>query len=354
MRREWTVMISVGLLALATSRAAADYNWAGDGLQCITSGNVANGALYMQSLGLFSNPSSAGSGGLSFGFTNTPAATGIVDARLVLGIYGGSASNTCQLVTTVNGTTASTIGTLGGKTDSNPTYTAHGTNVYGSTSSGAWVVSIPVQTCLNTNGSADMVHVAATTSNGFDGRIVYASLWEVYQNPALNNTFQYAVAEGSGDIYNSTPSNAPGGTVTAASRWVDFGSFNTTGAQAATLNTLYTYVHPGQDNKLYLSMDNLHNGTLTGGDPAVSSSSTYAPVQSSFDVLSSIANGDNWAKFSVDPADGVSLSTGSYGANVLRPQAAILDATSAVPEPGTIIVLGIAGASLLLRRKRWC
>ena len=48
---------------------------------------------------------------------------------------------------------------------------------------------------------------------------------------------------------------------------------------------------------------------------------------------------DNWIKFSVDPADGV---TGS-GTSVFRPQVAILEATSvAAPEPSTLCLLATA------------
>jgi autotransporter-associated beta strand protein len=64
-----------------------------------------------------------------------------------------------------------------------------------------------------------------------------------------------------------------------------------------------------------------------GGDPAVSSTSTYAAVQASFDVTHDLSSSDNWIKFSVDPADGVTSS----GTSVFRPQVAILEAASAAP-----------------------
>ena len=202
-----------------------------------------------------------------------------------------------------------------------------------------WVVSIPVTGDLNTNGSANNVNVKISSNTGFDGRIVYASLWDVYQKASLDNTFQYAVAEGSGDIYTTTPVTAQSPTV--ASRWVDMGAFNTSNLQSAKLDTLYTYVHAGQDNHLYINSNDTSNGTLLGGDPAVSSNSTYAPVQASFDVTPDLSSIDNWIKFSVDPADGVAGS----GTNVFRPQVAILEATSAAaPEPSTLCLLATAVA----------
>ena len=73
---------------------------------------------------------------------------------------------------------------------------------------------------LNSTGAANNVNITVNNLNGnFDGRLVYASLWDVYQKASLNNTFQYAVAEGSGDIYSQAPGTAQSATV--ASRWVD-------------------------------------------------------------------------------------------------------------------------------------
>ena len=333
----------------AAAPAWAGYIWGGNGMEEISSGTIPNGAVYMQSYGAWGTSYTNSSSGYSTQFT-VPACNDVVDARLVLGIYGGSAYNLASpLTVTVNGVATSV--TVGGGTsspDTNPEFTASQTNVYGSASSGTWVVSIPVTGDLNTNGSANNVNVKISSNTNFDGRIVYASLWDVYQKASLNNTFQYAVAEGSGDIYTTTPPTAQSPTV--PSRWVDLGGFNTTGLQSAQLDTLYTYVHAGQDNHLYINSNDISSGTLLGGDPAVSSGSTYAPVQADFDVTSDLSSSDNWIKFSVDPADGVIGS----GTSVFRPQVAILEATSAaVPEPGTMALLTAGGLTLLVwGRKR--
>lgn len=315
----------------------------------------------MQSLNCWSTGSTVAIGGNTFSFTDTPTADHIVDARLVLGIYGGMADNTCNLNVIVNGNVVTpanfTVGgsgfytsTGGPAADANQEFSltdATKPNVYGSMSSGAWVVSIPVAGSLGTtSNSPNVINVTGTQVNGsFDGRIVYATLWEVYQNASLKNTFQYSVAEGSGDIYNSCPSNAPSGTTTVPSRWIDMGGFNTDRLQTAKLDALYTYTHSSQDNRLYLSGDDLHNGSLLGS--ASYPGSVYSPVQAEFDVPSVVSSSDNWVKFSVDPRDGVQLSSGTYGANVLRPQVVILDATSTVPEPSTICLLATAAGTLL-------
>jgi hypothetical protein len=352
--RQFGKTLIVGAIALAaacsaTAPAWAGYMWGGDGMGVVATGTIPNGAVSLQSVGPWPQSTTV-SGGYSTQFT-TPACDDVVASRLVLGIYGGSASNMATVTITVNGVpTVVTIGggTNGTKADPNPEFTTGQTNVYGSTSSGAWVVSVPVAADLNTNGVANSVNISATTSSNFDGRLVYASLWDVYQKSSLNNTFQYAVAEGSGDIYTTTPGTAQSPTV--ASRRVEMGGFNTSNLQSAQLDTLYTYVHSGQDNALFINSNNASNGTLLG-HPAVSYDGvqSYDPVQASFPVTSVLSSSDNWIKFSVDPADGV---TGS-GTTVFRPQVAILEATSATPEPGTLALLTAGGLTLLVwGRKR--
>ena len=76
----WTLMVS--------PPARAGYDWAGTGIQEITSGTVANGALYQQTLSLWSGQTATQSGGYSFDFT-TPAVSDVVTARLLVAIYGG-------------------------------------------------------------------------------------------------------------------------------------------------------------------------------------------------------------------------------------------------------------------------
>jgi hypothetical protein len=341
-----TLMFAVLAAGLTVSPAWAGYNWGGDGMGVVSSGTIPNGAVSLQSVGAWPTYTNV-PGGYSTQFT-TPVCDDVVASRLVLALYGGTASNTANVTVTVNG--VSTSATIGGGTaspDTNPEFTTGQTNVYGSTSSGAWVVSLPVAADLNINGTANSVNVTvADLSGNFDGRLVYASLWDVYQKASLNNKFRYAVAEGSGDIYSVTPGTAQSPTV--ASRWVDMGAFDTGNLQTATLDTLYTYVHSGQDNHLYITSNDTSNGTLLGGDPAVSSSSTYAPVQAGFGITSDLSATDNWVKFSVDPADGVTSS----GTSVLRPQVAILEATSAAPEPASLSFLAVGGGTLLLRRHR--
>jgi len=348
MRSLW---IAAGIMGLTATPSWAGYLWGGNGMEQIAGGTVANGAVSMQSIGTWPAYTN-GAGGYSTQFT-TPACDDVVASRLVLALYGGNATYTANLAVTINGNAVTLNGNntliIGGGTaspDTNPEFAGNKTNVYGSTSSGAWVVSVPVAANLNTNGTANSVNVTVNNLSGnFDGRIVYASLWDVYQKASLNNMLQYSVAEGSGDIYSTTPGTAQSSTT--ASRWVEMGGVNITGQQTAKLDTLYTYVHSGQDNALFMNNGNASNGTLLA-HPAVSYDGVqiYDPVQASFNVTPDLSATDNWLKFSVDPADGVTSS----GTSVFRPQVAILEVTS-VPEPTLWSLLAI-GSGMLVRRSR--
>ena len=83
----------------------------------------------------------------------------------------------------VNGTQLPPI-SIGGTSDSNPTYNAAETCVYGS-GYGMWQLAIGgVGGLLNTNGGANTVTWTVSDPNAeFDGRTYYASLVTVYTNP---------------------------------------------------------------------------------------------------------------------------------------------------------------------------
>ena len=129
-------------------------------MQVVSSGTVANGAVSMQSIGLWSENYSVAStnpGGCSTTFT-VPACNDVVASRLVVALYGGSAYNTAAVTVTVNGVPTNV--TIGGINDSNVPFTS-GPNVYGSMTSGAWVISVPVAANLNTSGAVNSVNITA-------------------------------------------------------------------------------------------------------------------------------------------------------------------------------------------------
>ena len=208
-------------------RAAwAGYNWGGDGMEEIASGTIPNGAVYMQSYGDWGTSYTNSSSGYSTQFTS-PACDDVVNARLVLGIYGGSAYNLASpLTVTVNGVATSV--TVGGGTsspDTNPEFTASQTNVYGSMSSGAWVVSIPVTGDLNTNGSANNVNVKISSNTELRraDRLCFA-VGRLSEGVAEQHV---PICRGRGQRRHLHHHARHVAIPTVASRWVDLGAFNT-------------------------------------------------------------------------------------------------------------------------------
>ena len=164
----------------------------------------------------------------------------------------------------------------------------------------------------------------------------------VYQDVSLNNTFDYVVAEGSGDIYRDE--NLSYSPPKVESRTVDLGPADTMNLTSAQLHALYTYGTDEQNDRLYF------NGVQLGGNDvaafdADTSPLDYGPDLVSFDVIADLAT-TNSLMFTVSDADGVP-DTREYS---LRPHLAVLEVT-AVPEPGTVTVLSL-GLLALLRRRR--
>jgi hypothetical protein len=253
-----------------------------------------------------------------------PICDSISVARIVVTIWGGTPNNVSECSVAINGINLPGASPLvfGTTADANPVFSPTSANVYGS-GSGVWLISLPVPaTLLFTNGATNTIVVAQNTTNDFDGRVQHVTLLAVYQRAALNNTFDYAIAEGSGDLYKS-----PSGTQ-VAQRTVSFARVNPTNATAASLNVLYTYGDALND-RLYF------NGARIGGDNVAQFDTSVVnngPSVLSFDVLASLAAANN--------------VTFSLGADVptpetsLRPQVAALTVTR--PAQTAPPALGIA------------
>ena len=127
-----------------------------------------------------------------------PSCNDIDFARLYLDTWGGTPDCTANVNVSVNGQSLPTI-YIGGTSDSNPTYNAAETCVYGS-GYGMWQLAIGgVGGLLNTNGAANTVTWTVSDPNGeFDGRTYCASLVTVYTNNSLNQTLDYDLAEADG------------------------------------------------------------------------------------------------------------------------------------------------------------
>jgi hypothetical protein len=336
-----TLPIIASALLVVAHTSFASYSQPGQGLQPVLSGTVNNGALYFGSQATWTNttpsPGQFQPYTISTAFT-MPVVDNIVNGRLVLTFWGGTANYTNMMDVTVNGTSllGGTPLTFGTTNDANASFSATQPSVYGS-GSGVWLVSIPVAAgLLNTDGTANTVQVLETAPTS-DGRISQISLLSVYQQSALNNQFQFSIAEGSGDLYRT-----PGVGQTDA-REISFGGLTLANPTAAALTALYTYGDAGQNDRLYF------NDTQLGGDDIATWAPSgtglgYGPDVVSFDVLSLVGTGTNDVRFSVSSAD--MPDTREF---TLRPQIAVF--TVAIPEPSTCLLV-IIGSLAIIRRRR--
>jgi len=359
MLKNWRTRLVTTLAMLVTTvwgsvPALAGYAQYGQGMQTVLNGSgIANGALYLQTnstwvnSGTFTPP--AGGNGMPKPYAlettfSAPACDQVLDARLLMTVWGGTPDYTCGLAVDINGASALSGLTMGSTSDANPTFSDTEPCVYGS-GYGVWLVSVPLPAGLmKTDGAANLVSVTVSDeTQQFDGRIQQVSLLAVYQDASLNNIFDYVVAEGSGDIYrNEDLTKTP---PKVESRTVDLGTADTANVTSAVLHALYTYGTDEQNDRLYF------NGAQYGGDDvsnfdADSSPFDYGPDLVSFDVAADLV-ATNRILFTVSDADGVP-DTREYS---LRPQLAVLEVTHAVPEPATITTLGV-GILALLRRRR--
>ena len=297
------------------------YAFEGLGVTNVLTGSVANGGLFWATVPTWLNvpPSLPYTNELAFGL---PTCDRFVASRLVITLWGGEPDFTCQMTVTVNGTNLPVASpfVFGTTNDLNALFDAGAPCAYGS-GYGVWLVTLPVPGgMLHTDGSSNTVSVIETTPDEFDGRIEQVTLVAVYQSSALTNVFDYALAEGSGDIYAApTPPEVD-------HRTVMFGAVNPTNATAATLTALYTYGHTGENDELFF------NGTQLGGDDiAQGDTSTYfGPSVATFGVLTNLV-ATNAVEFTVaagvvpDPRDGTE--------SALRPQFAALAVTGPTSAP---------------------
>ena len=293
------------------------YNFGGQGMQTVLSGTVANASLYMNTLATWSNtpwnPAVGQPYNVPVSFALPPCGN-IVNGRLILTLWGGEPQFTANLNVSVN-SNALVVGGLnfGSTNDTNVSFSATQPSVYGS-GYGTWLVGLPVSNSfLNTDGSSNLVSITVTTSNEFDGRIFQVTLLSVYQQSALSNEFQYAIAEGSGDIYDMPSSGE------VCSRTAALGGLSVAQVNSAGLQAVYTYAQDGENNLLFF------NGVQLGGDDVANWDPTildYGPSVVDFDVTADVVSSNNSAMFDICSAD-----VPSPVASELRPQIAVLTAT---------------------------
>jgi subtilase family serine protease len=184
---------SIGVVLILIMPAMAAWNYDGYEVETMESGNI-TGDVYIS----YGDKSGIGSSPYTSNF-NVPAGTEKY-SRLYVGVWGGTETKTGTLSTVFNGNDLGTIN-IGGKTDTNPTYTS-GTNVYGR-GNGVWWVSYNVTGENVTMGETNSA--TATTGGNIDGRVYAIVLVTVYRDPS-EPEIQYWINEGSYNLHYSSAS----------------------------------------------------------------------------------------------------------------------------------------------------
>lgn len=314
--------------AWAPSSTYAGFASPGQGIQVVTNGTVSNGALFWETKSTWTNLATPAKPYTVEAYFALPNCDAVAMSRLVMTVWGGTANYICNLNVQINGTNlpgASSL-TFSTTSDPNAVFSVGSPSVYGS-GSGVWLIGLPVPgNMLFKDGAANRAQITVNTPDNFDGRINQVTLLAVYQVAALGNSFEYVVAEGSGDIYR-TPTSPQ-----ADVRTIPLGSVNPTNANAARFHALYTYGDLNQNDRLYF------NGTQYGADDVANydKSATgldFGPNAVSFFVLGSLAV-SNAVTFSVSATDVPGTRETS-----LRPQLAVLEVTRPpLPPPPALAI----------------
>jgi hypothetical protein len=317
---------------LLTVPAKAGYSQPGYDLSVVQSSQgLANTAISYQT-----NPTWGGSGlnkNITTLFSSSVCQTTDF-ARLYLDVWGGTNAFTSTLTASLNGTALNTV-LINGSSDSNPTFDAAQTCVYGS-GSGMWQIAYSgIASLLKTDGTQNELTFKVTDPNGqFDGRTICASLVTVYSDPSIHQTLDYYLAEADGTLRKT-----PGTNNSPATRTLTLSGINTSNVTGATYIAGYTHGTSGENDQLYFNGRALGNSS---NDLALGTSSDFGPSNLSFDVAGYL-NATNTTKYSVAAAD-----VGSTGESYLRANIAILAVTHPVPEPSSIFLLLTGGGVLML------
>lgn len=325
----------VFLAIVAATPAMAGFSLGGYTPQVVQSGTgLNNGATFFQSVRLWDV---SGAGTQVNTSLTLPSFQTIDFARLYLDVYGGTAAYTGHVAVTVNGHALSPINVGGGASDTNPTFDATKTCVYGS-GVGQWQLAIAgVSGYLKTDGSANNIGVLVTSTSGnFDGRLVDASLVGVYQDSSVHQKLDYYLAEGDG--YMRKPPASPTYGNAPYQRQIAFNGLNTASVISATYTTLYTHGDAGQADRQYF------NGNQLGSnDVAIGAYGQYGPDLTTFNVASFLTTN------SAVLYDANTVGSTAGETSILA-KIELLDVTHPLPEPATLTLLMLAGVAILRRR----
>lgn len=304
----------------------------GHGISNVLSGSVLNGAIFWQTSTNWINSGAPAKPCSISNLIALPACDSISLARLVTTVWGGTADHVCQMSVTVNGARLPAASPMffGTTADTNAIFSANSANAYGS-GSGLWLITLPVQPdLLFKDGSSNSITITMDSTDGFDGRVHHVTLLAVYENKDLSGTLDYAIAEGSGDIFK-----APSGTQ-CSRRDIRMAPVHPDGATGTRLTVLYTYGDTSQNDRLYFNGAQIGDDNVAQWDTSIAN---YGPGISSHDVLMQLTT-SNIVSFSVG-ADVPAVQETS-----LRPQLAVLAVTR--PAVAAPPVLAIDGAGRII------
>ena len=283
--------LAMALGMIRPGAALAGFSLPGYDLQVVRSEQaLPNAAVSFQTNPVWSDATPAKPYSFNTSFT-LPGANEIIFARLYLDVWGGTNEYTCRIDTAVNNSPLDVVN-IGGTTDSNPTYDANQTCVYGS-GYGSWQVAYAgLDDLLHLDGQANVVEVTISDPTGqFDGRTVDVSLVTVYRDPNIKEALDYYLAEAEGYMRRT-----PGTPGSPAARVLTIDSINT----AQVLNAFYTahYTHGTADqfDRIYFN-----GAPLGGNDVAVGAMGKYGPDVLTFDVTDLLLP-DSTLRYTVDEA----------------------------------------------------
>lgn len=340
------VSVAAGM-AFMSGSAWAGFQASGYDLQVVDSAvGLENAAVSYQTIPTWS--ASGLNTPVSRNFT-LPACQNIHFARLYLDVWGGSNYKNARATVTVNGTalpvidfgntgTVSAISTY----DANPTFNAGANCVYGS-GAGAWQIGFSgIADLLHTDGTANTINVTISDPQGsqFDGRMYGISLVSVYQDPSIDQTLDYYLAEADGTMRSGQP-NSYG---SPNQRSLTLSGLNTTNVNSAVYHAGYTHGNTASGTS---NLDQLYfNGTAlgVGNDVSTGDAINYPPNNLAFDVSGYLAANPT-VRYSVNSAE-----LGGTGDTYLRANIGLLEIAHPIPEPATLGLLVLGG--LVAGRKR--
>jgi hypothetical protein len=309
------------IFCLSAVMATANYSYDGFQLNTTSSGSVYGGVFvsYGDKVGLDFTPYTSN--------YNLPAGN-VNWGRLYVGVWGGNESYKGWVNTTLNNLVVGNI-SLGGVTDSNPTY-SEGTNVY-SSGNGVWWVSYNVKDNITMGAINTATVMTNRTDSTFDSRVYGIVLAAAYNDTdGAGLVTQYWINEGNVNLHGTSAWPVPFDNTSALFK----GNLDSkyTNAKLSTVYLTGTLTEP--DYLYFNAVQDYHrphqlgdDGNETIGSDNIARSSTGGYIDFlSFDVTHLVSPNNNFASYwrgHDDDSNGV-ISSGTEGEGYVHPVLSVL------------------------------